>query len=51
MCNRESFILLPEETGIPVSWGLTYHHQEIIRKLPQEIQDWERTGRKILGQE
>jgi hypothetical protein len=49
MCNRESFILLPEETGIPVNWGLTYHHQEILEKLPSEIRDWERNSLKVMG--
>jgi hypothetical protein len=29
MCNRESFILLPQETGIPVAWSTSYHHEEI----------------------
>lgn len=29
MCNRESFILYPEVTGIPVAWGMSYHHDAI----------------------
>ena len=33
MCNRESFILLPKETGYPVAWSVSYHHSIILRQL------------------
>ena len=33
MCNRDSFILLPKETGIPVAWSFSYHHEQIGRHL------------------
>lgn len=31
MCNRESFVLFPQETGIPVAWSVSYHHEDILR--------------------
>jgi len=38
MCNRESFILLPESTGIPVAWSTSYHHEMIFRNMGAETQ-------------
>lgn len=34
MCQRDSFILCPESTGIPVAWSLSYHHEEILKWIP-----------------
>ena len=31
MCYRESFVLFPQETGIPVAWSVSYHHEDILR--------------------
>lgn len=31
MCYRDSFILFPQVTGIPVAWSVSYHHEEILK--------------------
>jgi hypothetical protein len=43
MCNRESFVLFPKETGIPVAWTVSYHHEDILMAARVSKQfNWQR---------